>query len=412
MLAVADQLRGVPGQRQAGLDGVGVRLDAVHGEREPERQAAGAPGQVVGVVGGVPLVALGVQHVQVGGVLGVHGTGELRVAVDQRGAVERREQPLVRVDDEGVGVLDAVVALPDGGGEQARAAVGAVDVEPQAALAGDLGQALEVVDDALVGGAAGADDGDHRLRVRVGGQGGAQRLAGEPAVDGRDLERLDADDVEGVLDRGVHLVGDCDPQPDLGATGSTLLGELAAGRVPGDDQGGEVAGRAAGDEGAAGRGRHARAVGYQAQHLVLGGDRAGRLQPGDALQRGAGDHHVEEQRGLGGGARDERQVARAVGGDHRAGELVVVELEHVGRVVAVLVEQAGQLGAQVLAVTGVVERDRVVLQPLAHVVENQVDQVAVGPVHAVGGCGHGCPSRLWGSGRIRWNGGLAPHGRT
>ncbi len=68
---------------------------------------------------------------------------------------------------------------------------------------------------------------------------------------------------------------------------------------------------------------------------------------------------------------------------------MVVELEDVDGVVAVLVQQAGQLGAQVLAVTGVVERDGVVLQPLPHVVENQVDEFVVGPVHAVGGCGHG-----------------------
>jgi len=47
----------------------------------------------------------------------------------------------VRVHDERVGVLDAVVPVPDAGREQAGAAVGAVDMEPQVVLTGDLGRA-------------------------------------------------------------------------------------------------------------------------------------------------------------------------------------------------------------------------------------------------------------------------------
>ena len=73
----------------------------MHGEREPERQAAGAAGQADRVVGRVPLGGLG-EHVEVAGVLGVRGPGQRRVAVEQGAAVERREEPLVRVDDERV----------------------------------------------------------------------------------------------------------------------------------------------------------------------------------------------------------------------------------------------------------------------------------------------------------------------
>jgi hypothetical protein len=39
-----------------------------------------------------------------------------------------------------------------------------------------------------------------------------------------------------------------------------------------------------------------------AQHQVLRVDRAGRLQPRDALDRGARDEHVEQQRALVGAA--------------------------------------------------------------------------------------------------------------
>ena len=71
-----------------------------------------------------------VQHVQVLGVLPVGGRADRRVAIDERAAVERREQPLVRVDDEAVGTLDPGVPVPDARAASAGASVGTVDVEP------------------------------------------------------------------------------------------------------------------------------------------------------------------------------------------------------------------------------------------------------------------------------------------
>jgi len=55
----------------------------------------------------VPLVVLvvaRVQDVEVAGLLGEDFARDGRVAIDQRAAVERPEEPLVRVDDEAVGV--------------------------------------------------------------------------------------------------------------------------------------------------------------------------------------------------------------------------------------------------------------------------------------------------------------------
>ena len=74
-----------------------------------------------------------VQDVEVTGLLGEVAPRGGRVAVDQRAAVQRAEEPLVGIDDEAVGVADAreQFAL---GREERRAAVGAVHVEPQVVL--------------------------------------------------------------------------------------------------------------------------------------------------------------------------------------------------------------------------------------------------------------------------------------
>jgi hypothetical protein len=54
------------------------------------------------------LVVLGVQHVEVARLLGEDLARDRGVAVEQGRAVERREQPLVGVHDETVGVAHAL----------------------------------------------------------------------------------------------------------------------------------------------------------------------------------------------------------------------------------------------------------------------------------------------------------------
>ena len=85
----------------------------------------------------------------------------------QRGAVERREQPLVGIDDERVGPFESGELVPDRGGEQGGAAVGAVDVEPQRALLGHVGHPGEIVDDAGVGRPGRGDNADDVVGPRV-----------------------------------------------------------------------------------------------------------------------------------------------------------------------------------------------------------------------------------------------------
>ena len=204
VVALLDLGRGVPGDLERALDGRGVGVRAVGGQAEPEGQPAGAPGQPHRVVRGVELGGLG-QHVQVAGLLGVRGPAQLRVAVDQRAAVERREQPLVRVDDEGVAALDAGVALADAGRREPGPAVRAVDVEPDPELGADLGHRGQVVHDAEVRGAGGGDHGEQALGS-AGAPASPQVLAGQPAVVvHRHAEEVDVHDVAGALDRGVRL---------------------------------------------------------------------------------------------------------------------------------------------------------------------------------------------------------------
>ena len=67
----------------------------------------------------------------------------------------------MRVDDRGVGEVEAVVEVRHALVEDARQAVGAVDVEPDAELVRDLAQRADRVDRAGVRRARGGDDG-HR----------------------------------------------------------------------------------------------------------------------------------------------------------------------------------------------------------------------------------------------------------
>ena len=110
------------------------------------------------------------QRVEVLGRLGVGAPCPRRVAVEERAAVERREEPLVRVDRERVAALDAVEQVPRRGGGERGGPVRAVDVEPEPALLGHACDAGEVVDDAEVGAAGGGDHGEDvvgALRVEL-----------------------------------------------------------------------------------------------------------------------------------------------------------------------------------------------------------------------------------------------------
>ena len=97
------------------------------------------------VIGRIVVLLAG-DRVEVARHLGVCAACSFRVAVDDGRAVERREQPLVRIDRDRVGGLDAAKQRPGPFGEQCGAAVGGVDVQPQAVRVTHLGDTGEVVD--------------------------------------------------------------------------------------------------------------------------------------------------------------------------------------------------------------------------------------------------------------------------
>ena len=244
--------------------------------------------------------------------------GQPRLPVDQGGAVEGGEQPLVGIDHERVDPLDAAEALPDRRGEQCGAAVGAVHVEPELAFLGHVGHAVEVVDDAGVGGAPGGHHGDDVVAPRVGGQRGPQGLAGQAMVVDRHEERFDAEDVQRLAHRRVGLLADGHHRslgggvahPDPVVSRPTMRPD----RLPAEPAGHEAA---AGTLGQTGQ------VGQDPEGLVLGRHRPGRLDPRRPLERRAGHDHVEQQRGLGRRGRDEGEELGAVHRDGGRGQLLV-----------------------------------------------------------------------------------------
>ena len=191
--------------------------------------------------------------------LGVGGAGQRRAAVEQRGAVVRREQPLVRVDDE---ASRRARCRRSGGGPTGRAsagaAVGAVDVQPQAELGADGGDRRRgrrrrrrwwcraVATTANTVGSRSSRRARPRSAAPVHPARGRRR--------GRRARRRPSPRAADC-DRGVRLArwrrsGSGAVEPAVGAS--------VVRAVAGGDQCGQVAGRAAGDEHAAGLRRGAR----------------------------------------------------------------------------------------------------------------------------------------------------------
>ena len=276
------------------------------------------------VVTRVPVVVLrtvaAVEHVEVLRVLGVRAAGDLGVAVHERARVERREQPLVRIDDEAVRPLDARVAVADARHREPGAAVRAVDVHPHAEPLARVRHGSDVVDDAGVRGAARRDHREHAIEV-LGGQVGEERIE-RVGAEASLLVGLDGHDVcvhrpPGCRDRRVRPAGGDDQSARAVVPPSRAV---APAPTRGDDQRAEVAGRATADEHAAGLRREPGEVGDVAQRLVLGVDRAGALQPRTGVDARRADHEIEQDRRLRRSRGDEAEEPRVVDADARGRE--------------------------------------------------------------------------------------------
>jgi hypothetical protein len=190
-------------------------------------------------------------------------------------------------------------------------AVGAVDVQPQAALAADLRDPAQVVDHAEVGGAGRGDDREHAVVVAL--ERGPERRAGQAAP--RDVERAGVHDAQHRPHRGVHLLADRHAR----RLGAAVARPLARGV-----QGRQVAVGAALDEAAAGRVGEAGQRRQPRERLVLGVHGAGRLQPRAAVERVDADQQVDERgrrrRDAGDEGEIERVVDRGAGGQQHVAQ--------------------------------------------------------------------------------------------
>ncbi len=194
---------------------VAVGIDTVQGEREPDRQTAGPPGELVTEIARVVRLVVGAQHVDVRAVLRVHQASERGLSVHERTRAGRCEQPLVWIDDERVGALEAGEPSMQLRQQDRGQSVGAVDVQPGVDLTGHVGAAVEIVDHAGIGRATGGHDDADIAPIT---DRGTQRLAGQAAIrPGRHYQRLEPEDVQRVVDRGVRCVGDCDEPSIPGA---------------------------------------------------------------------------------------------------------------------------------------------------------------------------------------------------
>jgi len=149
------------------------------------------------------------------------------LAIEQRGAVERREQPLVGIDDERVGPLEAVELGPDRRREERSTAVRAVDVKPQRSFLGHVSQTREIVDEAGVGRAGGGDHADHVVGAGMVLQRSAERGSRQPVVFSGNDERLHADDPECLAHRGVRFIAHRDQRTRGRRTASPVGGRVA-----------------------------------------------------------------------------------------------------------------------------------------------------------------------------------------
>src|SRR3954468_21686728 len=76
---------------------------------------------------------------------------------EERRAIKRGEEPLVRIDDEGIGVIDAIEDVSHLRHDRGNAAIGTVDMDPDRLATTDLGNGGDWID---ARGARRADGGD------------------------------------------------------------------------------------------------------------------------------------------------------------------------------------------------------------------------------------------------------------
>ncbi len=306
--------------------------DAVELERQPDPEAP------VGLreLGAVDVEVDQVRVLLLGGhVVASEGVGAaqgLAVAHQERAGAVGQEEPLVGIEDQRVGELEAGEGFPAAFGQAEEGPVGAVHVQPEPLLPGEAGELGQGVDGAGVdragvahhqeGGEAAAAVLGHRLGqgVEADAEGPVRRhLAG--------VRRREAREGRGLGQRVVGLVGEVE-----GAREERLGEPVAAG----GHEGRQVGHGAAARQEPPGLRRKAHEPGEPGEdvRLELHQGRGGGEDAGVAVDR------VADQVGQGAGEEaapgDEAQVARARGVERPGRGALEEELQELGEGAALL----------------------------------------------------------------------------
>ncbi len=227
---------------------------------------------MLGVVGEL---ARGRQVLQVRRALEVRIAQRLAVAHDERAGAVGKEQPLVRIERDGVAALDALEPRPAAVGELEEPAVGGVDMHPEAFVAATSAtSASGSIAPVFVVPAEATTMNGRRPARRSSATVATQRLGvdAELGVGRHDAQVRagEARDRRGLRDAGVRLLAHV-----VGAV-TEVLAEL---RVPCRDDRGEVRERAAGREQALRAFRILEQVAEPPRDVLLDRDRGRPLLP-------------------------------------------------------------------------------------------------------------------------------------
>ena len=307
-LGLGDPPLGVLGQLERAVDRRAEGVEPERVNRDPDLERAGRSGQLQAEVGEVRLVLAGTRVAEIVGD-DLEGRAQQRAVADEHAAaLERLVEPLVRIERDRVRKLEPAQGAARPLAENGEAAVGRVDVKPDAVLAADPGELGQRVDGAAVRGAS-VRRGEQREApgAQVGLDRGGQRLRREPerrvARQHAHLLRPEPEHPGPAGDRRMRLVRDVEHE---------VAAHRAGLRLARAGEGGHVRGRAAARQRSSRLCRVADPVLEPAEHLELDLARAGRLHPGTRVDVAGARDQVGERAGPGSGAGNEAEEARVV----------------------------------------------------------------------------------------------------
>ena len=290
-------------------------VGAVGREREPQRQAARAPCELDREVGRIPIRTLG-ERVEVLGVLRVRRPALRGVAVDQRAASNGANSHLCGSTMTESAQLDTREGRSHPLHEHRGESVRPVDVQPDVAAV--VTAATEAMSSTIPKFVVPPVD-DHRedrvavlVERRAHGIRRAVARRRPPARATTSTSMTDAADSIDECASALHTIFHADEVRAVPASR-----RFTSRGIPRGDQRRQVADRAALHEDPARALGQSELPGEPVQHLVLGEDSAGALEPRAAVDRGCRHDEVERDRRLARCARDERQVPGVV--DRQAG---------------------------------------------------------------------------------------------